>query len=486
MLVKKKSKNTVEQTAIDTQVENVQDENSVDMVDDDEFSCEEYQDYEVPEEERTKVVTFVDEDFGEMTIDLNEQQGIVDFKDNIIIVEEDAFEGIVDDDGFYTIETKVNDEKTQTEVVVKKKFKVKKVKKKYKRHKNDIIIGVMREASFGELLPFIRDINVTDINWNGRQLWIDDVTRGRYKSDVVLTDEFVKAFAIRVSNVVSKSFNKYSSILEAETDELRITVVHESASGTGRAISIRKTPAIKRIKFKESIEDGSYCSKEVANLMSNSVKAKMNIIVCGLPGVGKTELVKYLTNYIFPEDRVITIEDTYEIHYSKTNPDKDCLELKVLGDTFTYTDAIKASVRLLPQWILLSEARSTEVQYLIESVSTGAKCMTTLHTDDVRKIPDRILNMLDINAGNQDTILNQIYSFFDLGILIEKEQDNVTGEIKRYISQICMFSRHDGENDCTMLVDNKERVVQDIPKYVLDKYHKAGIINPFEYQFVKR
>lgn len=486
MFGKKKTTEEPVEQILDTKLDNDAEENSVDIVDDFEFECDEFQDYEVPEEERTKVVTFVDEDFGEVSIDLNSQQGIVDFKDNVIIVEDDTFEGVVDEEGFYTVETKVSDEKTQTEVVVKKKFKVKKVKRKRKRDKNKIIIGVMREGSFGELLPFINDINITDINWNGKQLWIDDVTRGRYLSEVSLTDEFIKNFSIRVSNVVSKSFNKYSPILEAETDELRITVVHESISGTGRAISIRKTPAVKRIKFKESIEDGSYCSKEVANLMSNSVKAKLNIVVCGLPGVGKTELVKYLTNYIFPSDRVITIEDTYEIHYNKTNPDKDCLEMKVLGDTFSYTDAIKASVRLLPEWILLSEARSTEVQYLIESVSTGAKCMTTLHTDDVRKIPDRILNMLDLNSGNQDTVLNQIHSFFDLGILVDKEQDSTTGEIRRYISQICMFSRHDGMNDCTMLVENKNRVISELPSYVLDKYKKSGIRNPFEYQFINK
>lgn len=110
--------------------------------------------------------------------------------------------------------------------------------------------------------------------------------------------------------------------------------------------------------------------------------------------IGKTELVKYLTNYIFPRDRVITIEDTMEIHYSSINPNKDCVELKVDDTVFTYTDAIKSCLRLLPQWILLSEARSKEVQYLLESISTGAKCITTIHTDDMRKVPKRVVNMM--------------------------------------------------------------------------------------------
>lgn len=442
------------------------------------------EDYNVPDEEINKTLTFVDEEFGDLSIDFSETDGILDVKDDVIYVEDEVFEGAIDEDNYYTIKKEVKKEDSAEPIIVTKKVKVKKVKNRNKRDKNRIIIGVMREQSFGDLLPFVQDQNITDINWNGSQLWIDDVVKGRYLSDVTLTKDFVDAFSIRVSNVVSKSFNKYTPVLEAETDELRITILHDSASATGRSISIRKTPPIKRINFADAVKNGDYCSQDIANLISNSVKAKMNIIVCGLPGVGKTELVKYLTNYIFPEDRVITIEDTLELHYSKTNPNKDCIEIKI-SPYLTYTDAIKTCMRLLPQWVILSEARSTEVQYLIESVSTGAKCITTLHTDDVRKIPDRILNMMEIDVSNHQTVLNQIYSFFDLAILVDKEQDE-TGAIKRYISQVCYFTRIDGVNDCLMVVDNKKVINTKLPDDLLSKFSKIGIDNPFEYKFIKR
>jgi pilus assembly protein CpaF len=361
-----------------------------------------------------------------------------------------------------------------------------------KRKIKKFIIGTLDEYNFGELLPYINDVNVTDINWNGQQLWIDDVTKGRYMSDITLSKDFVEAFSIRVSNVVSKSFNKYKPKLEAETDVLRITILHESVNHTGRAISIRKTPAVKRISFLESIRNGSYCSEEIANLMSNAVKAKMNIIVCGLPGVGKTELVKFLTNYIFPYDRAITIEDTLEIHYSSINPGKDCLELKVSDENsqlngqslFSYTDAIKASLRLLPQWILLSEARSTEVKYLLESVSTGAKCITTIHTDDVRKIPERVISMMGELEDNE-LIKDEIYDFFDMGILVDKYQDDETGHIERFISQICFFSKEEGKQVCALVIDKKEKTGVEIPDNILDKFYKADIIDPYSYTYLK-
>lgn len=345
-------------------------------------------------------------------------------------------------------------------------------------------LTLLSDENYGEMLPFIQDINVTDINWNGMQLWIDDLTKGRYMAiDIELTKEFVDAFAVRISNIANRTFNKYNPKLEAETDELRITVIHESVSHTGTCISIRKTPAVKRIDFQKSIHDGDYCSIDIADFMSNCVKAKLNIVICGLPGVGKTELLKYLTNYIQPRDRVITIEDTLEIHYSKINVGYDCLEFKVDEKTFTYVDAIKESLRLLPQWILLSEARSREVRYLIESLSTGAKCLTTIHTDDVVKVPDRIKNMME-NEAASDNIDDQIYEFLDVAIQIDKSitiDSNGDEHIRRFVKQIATFSRDEGKLSCNMIVNNGKIISKDIQPSVKSKFEYAGIKNPFSW-----
>ncbi|MGB4660019.1 MAG: ATPase, T2SS/T4P/T4SS family, partial [Mobilitalea sp.] len=108
-------------------------------------------------------------------------------------------------------------------------------------------------------------------------------------------------------------------------------------------------------------------------------------------------------------ERVITIEDTPELHYREINPDKDCVELMV-SEGFGYTKAIKTSLRQNPKWLMLSEARSVEVKYLLESLSTGIRGFTTIHTDDVRKIPDRILNMLE-SRMDADRMENDIYMF---------------------------------------------------------------------------
>ena len=74
-----------------------------------------------------------------------------------------------------------------------------------------------RAESFGPFLPFVEDEEVTDINYNGQDTWIDHLKKGRFQVDLPITPEFVNQFATRISNVVSKSFNKSNNLLEAET-----------------------------------------------------------------------------------------------------------------------------------------------------------------------------------------------------------------------------------------------------------------------------
>ena len=331
----------------------------------------------------------------------------------------------------------------------------------------------IQDDDYGNLLPYIKDDNITDINWNGYKLWLDDLQKGRYAVDTILTDDFIKVFSQKIGNAVNCNFNRYESLLEAETDELRISILHEDVTNTGRSISIRKTPAKRRISTQSAIKN-KYCTKLLADFLQACVKANMAFIVSGLPGTGKTECVKYLTKFIDKVQRVITIEDNLEIRYNKINPDSDGIEIKVDKD-FTYADAIKCSLRQRPDWIILSESRGREAKYLLESASTGASCMTTLHTDNVLKIPDRIINMIGQDGKQSE---NDIYSFFDIGILITRriEED----KIHRYISQLCIFDRQDGVNKTIVIYEKDEFITTELPFNILHKFNEKQINNPLE------
>lgn len=97
------------------------------------------------------------------------------------------------------------------------------------------------------MYPYIIQSSVTDINWNGKQLWIDDLEQGRYMAPEILSDCFVERFIMLLSNITCVTFNRINPVMEAETEELRVSVVHESVARSGYTISIRKTPAVCRM-----------------------------------------------------------------------------------------------------------------------------------------------------------------------------------------------------------------------------------------------
>ena len=84
-------------------------------------------------------------------------------------------------------------------------------------------VSITREY-FGPLYPYIADDDITDVDYDGRRLWVTDCRNHRYPiEEEVLSREFVEEFTKRVANTVSKPFHKQSPVLEAETDKLHKT-----------------------------------------------------------------------------------------------------------------------------------------------------------------------------------------------------------------------------------------------------------------------
>lgn len=248
------------------------------------------------------------------------------------------------------------------------------------------------------------------------------------------------------------------------------SVHKQNLVNTGISISIRKTPAVRRIN-RDSIVKDDYCNGDIDTFMENAIRAHCTVVVGGLPGVGKTEYVKYLTQFIPAYERVYTIEDNLELRYSAINPGKDCVEIKI-SDTFGYSEALKASKRQLPTWVLLAEARGEEVRFLMENISAGVHCLTTVHLDDVSKLPDRLRNM------GQTINENDVYSFIDIGVQIRsvvKEGE----KIKRKVAQVICLSREDEKNGKTMIYEDGKILTKDLPLDIKRKFELAGIKNPF-------
>lgn len=344
-------------------------------------------------------------------------------------------------------------------------------------HVNNRIRLEINEENYGVLTPYIMQNDITDLDYNGRCLWIGMTNGTRRKvANIVINKEFVEQFSHRIANLVNQPFNQSNVLLEAETDFLRISILHESVAISGRSISIRKSPVGIRMSEEEAVAH-HFCELPVLNFLVNSVISHQNIVFCGEPGVGKTECVKFFSKYIPDGERVITIEDNLELHFEGIYPERDCVSLKVSEERLNYEQAIKASLRQNPAWIILSEARSREVKYLLEVWSTGISGFTTLHTDDVRKIPDRIQNMMEIGR-DADRLENQIFEFVRIGVLIRRKVLN--GEKIRVIDQVGIFFRDKGVNCIFMLAENGVLQEKKIPAPLMTSFERAGISDPFE------
>ena len=321
----------------------------------------------------------------------------------------------------------------------------------YGQNRNKFVIP---DEDFGPFLKYVKDKNITDVDYNGQDLWTIDTQNRKIKvsdDEHPIPRDFVERFARKVANAKSFDFNQRNPVMEAETKELRISIVHNSIAISGTSICIRKTPPFSRITERGAIETG-YASKEIISLLANCINAHTNIVIAGMPRAGKTEFAKFLGCYIPDKERVITIEDVLEWRFKELKPKADCIEMQT-NDAFTYTDAIVASLKQNPNWIMIAETRGEEIASLINGFSTGVNGITTLHTDDIRKIPQRMLNMVnDTNAEKR--MLENIYEFVDVGVMVAIRPDPETGAMRRIIDQVGFYTNDDGEMNCHMMVMN--------------------------------
>lgn len=341
----------------------------------------------------------------------------------------------------------------------------------------------MTPEMFGPLWPFVEDDEVTDIDFNGSALWITDCHNQKYKvAHHGITHQFIQRFAHRISDNDTRELNQNHPVLENETDRLRISILDESVATSGMSVCIRKTAPFTRINEWEAVQD-RYCSQEIMSLLVNCVKAHMNIVVCGQPRAGKTEACKFLSRYIPDEERVITIEDTMEWRYKKLKPESDCIEMKV-GEKFTYADGIIASLKQNPRWLMIAETRGSEVRNLIQGFSTGVHGMTTLHTDDVSKIPQRMVNMVD-DSSMEQRFENNVYEFVDVGILVSVHMDR-DGNRYRRIEQVGFFSNDNDTRRCIYLVKNGALCKKELASSTKRKFMDAGICDIYHNDAVNR
>lgn len=339
--------------------------------------------------------------------------------------------------------------------------------------------NVFASIDFGPLKPYLEDDDVTDISYsNNGQIHIKTLSKGIFRIEIPGVDNaFMEKLAFQCSNAMGKSFNMAHPFLDAESTELRLNFVHDTIARNGIAAVLRKTPAKVRL-VKEKIIEEKYITEDIHEFLIKCVLGHCNIIVCGETGSGKTEFIKYLASKTREDEKIITIEDTLELHLDRIFPHRDIVAMKT-SNIASYSDVLVTCMRQNPKWILLSEVRSAEaVMAVRNSISSGHYILSTIHTDKAASIPTRMYSLLETNQ-NIDQFLTSIHRYVQLGIMIRGYMSKVTHSFVREIAEVTEFYVDDDNNAKSNVIYKKDiegREVKNNPtKYLIDYLEGQGI-----------
>ena len=309
------------------------------------------------------------------------------------------------------------------------------------RDKTNIEINadLFSSIDFGPLKTFLDDDNITDISYsNNGQVWLKSLDKGVYRvENTGINNELIEKIAFQCANIMGKTFNMASPLLDSESTELRMNFIHDSIARNGIAAVFRKTPAKIRLK-KDKIINDKYITLGIHDFLIECVHGHCNIIVSGETGSGKTELVKYLASHTKENEKIITIEDTLELHLDTIFPHRDIVSMKT-NNIASYSDVLVGCMRQNPKWILLSEVRSAEaVTAVRNSISSGHNILSTIHADKASSIPYRMYSLLESNI-DVEQFMTTIYRYIQLGVHVRARYDKITGKFMREVCEVCEF-----------------------------------------------
>ena len=299
--------------------------------------------------------------------------------------------------------------------------------------------NIFDKLDFGPFRPLLDDDDITDISYdNNGQIWVRSLTQGSKRVEIEeATPEFVEKLAFQCSNVMGTTFNNAKPFLDAESAELRMNFVHQSIATNGIALVIRKTPAKIRLEKDKLIQE-DYFTPAIHDFLIKCVEGHCNIMVAGETGSGKTEFVKYLASHTKHEEKIITIEDTLELHLDRIFPQRDIVAMKT-NNVASYTDVLVTCMRQNPKWILLSEVRSAEaVSAVRNSISSGHNILSTIHADKASAIPYRLYSLMETDLDVHQ-FLTTIYRYIQLGVHIKAFYSKQYGKFHRELDEVAEF-----------------------------------------------
>lgn len=290
---------------------------------------------------------------------------------------------------------------------------------------------------YGPITELLDDDRITEIMVNGPDSVYVEIDGKIIKDDSVsfINDKHILRTIQRIVQPLGRTIDAANPMVDARLrDGSRLNAIIPPLSLTGPVLTIRKFA-----KNLESVDDlliKGTLTNDMAIFLESCVEAKLNILISGGTGTGKTTLLNILSSFIGGEERIITIEDAAELRLHQEHVIS--LETRLTNyegeGEVTIRDLVRNSLRMRPDRIIVGEVRGKEAFDMMQAMNTGHEgSITTLHANNPVDAINRLETMILMNEMEipVSAVRGYIENAIDIVVQVDRLQDG-----RRKISSI--------------------------------------------------
>ncbi len=338
-------------------------------------------------------------------------------------------------------------------------------------------------TGLGPFEPLLRDDTVNDILVNGpHQVFVE--RNGKLElTDVTFKDEkHLLRIIDKIVSAVGRRVDESNPYVDARlADGSRFNAMVPPIAVDGSLVSIRKFKK-EKLSIDDLIKFGAF-TEEMAAYLQAAVATRLNIIVSGGTGSGKTTTLNALSSFIDDSERILTIEDTAELQLQQTHVGRmESRPPNVEGKgAVTQRDCLRNALRMRPDRIIVGETRGEEVIDMLQAMNTGHDgSMTTIHANSARDAVSRLENMIAM-AGIEmpiKAVRGQIASAVNLIVQASRLQDG-----SRRMVSITEITGMEGEVISMQEVFRFQRVGLTPENKIIGHFTATGVRSHFSERF---
>lgn len=289
----------------------------------------------------------------------------------------------------------------------------------------------------------------------------------------------------RIVSSVGRRVDESSPMVDARLkDGSRVNAIIPPLALDGPSLSIRRF-TVDKLTAQQLIDYGSMTA-DMDKLLSAAVTGKLNVLISGGTGSGKTTMLNILSGYIPRDERIITIEDSAELQLQQ--PHTVRLETRPTNiegrGEVSQRDLVKNCLRMRPDRIVIGEVRGSEAIDMLSAMNTGHEgSLTTLHANSPRDSLGRLENMVCMGGFDMPVrnIRTQIASAIDLVVQLQRQEDG-----RRRITSIQEVTGMEGEVITMSELFTFEREGRDEQGNIKGHYRATGVIPVFQRKLVAK